>query len=75
MRSWGPGPLADQRWAGALMWILGDLTLLAEVLFIVAVWARHEEAVAARLDERLDREAARAASGHDAEGNGHLHGR
>ncbi len=75
VRSWGPGPLADQRWAGALMWILGDLTLLAEVLFIVAGWARHEEAVAARLDEQLDRQAARAASSHDAEGNGHAHGR
>jgi putative copper resistance protein D len=39
----GPGALADQRLAGGIMWVAGDLVLLAAVLLVAAAWARHEE--------------------------------
>jgi len=39
----GPRPLADQRLAGGIMWVAGDLVLLAAVLLVAAAWARHEE--------------------------------
>ncbi len=42
-RSWGPTPLADQRTAGGIMWVAGDLLLLVSVLFVANAWARHEE--------------------------------
>jgi cytochrome c oxidase assembly factor CtaG len=35
--------LSDQRRAGGLMWIAGDLTLLAAVLVLAGAWAHHEE--------------------------------
>jgi cytochrome c oxidase assembly factor CtaG len=54
------GSLADQRRAGGLMWIAGDLALLAIVLVLAASWARHEER-AARRRERLEDERDRAA--------------
>ena len=39
----GPDPLGDQRLAGGIMWVAGDLVLLAAVLMVAAAWARHEE--------------------------------
>ena len=44
-RSWGPSPLADQRQAGGIMWVGGDLTLLVAVLGVAGAWAVHEERV------------------------------
>lgn len=41
-RDWGPSPLADQRTAGGLMWVAGDLLLLVSVLLIANAWANHE---------------------------------
>ncbi len=35
-RTWGPTVLADQQLAGGLMWIVGDLTFLVAILFVVA---------------------------------------
>jgi cytochrome c oxidase assembly factor CtaG len=35
--------LADQRQAGGIMWVAGDLVLLVSVLVVAAAWARHEE--------------------------------
>ena len=35
--------LADQRLAGGIMWVAGDLVLLVAVLLVAAAWARHEE--------------------------------
>jgi len=60
-RSWGPSPLTDQRWGGALMWIVGDLMLLTAVIAVALAWMRHDMAEAARIDARLDAEAAREA--------------
>lgn len=51
--------LADQRQAGGLMWVAGDLTLLAVVLLLTAAWARHEERTTSRR-ERLDDQRERA---------------
>ncbi len=38
-RSWGPSRLADQRLAGGIMWVAGDVTLLVAVLVVAAQWA------------------------------------
>jgi len=39
----GRDPLGDQRLAGGIMWVAGDLLLLGAVLAVAAAWARHEE--------------------------------
>jgi putative membrane protein len=56
-RSWGPGPLDDQQLAGAVMWIGGDVLLLAWTGVAAAAWLRAEE----REGERADRRAGIAA--------------
>jgi len=58
-RTWGPTPLADQNVGGALMWVGGDLVFLLAMGLVVAAWVRHEDRRTARLDARLDSEAAR----------------
>ncbi len=54
--AFGIDALSDQRVAGSLMWLTGDLALLipGAVLFLALV--RHEEAEAKRVDARPDRE-------------------
>ena len=47
----GPDALADQRLAGGIMWVAGDLVLLAAVLLVAAAWARHEERQTAEFAE------------------------
>ena len=42
VRDWGPSPLSDQRTAGGLMWVAGDLLLLVSVLLVANAWANHE---------------------------------
>lgn len=59
--AFGIDALTDQRIAGSLMWITGDLALLIPGAFLLAAFARHEEGEAKRVDARLDR--ARAAAG------------
>jgi putative membrane protein len=61
VRPWGPTPLADQQFAGGLMWVGGDLLFLIGMLVAVWVWLRAEEEEGRRSDARLDREAALAA--------------
>lgn len=39
----GGDPLGDQRLAGGIMWVAGDLVLLVAVLIVAAAWARHED--------------------------------
>jgi putative membrane protein len=39
----GGDPLGEQRLAGGIMWVAGDLLLLGAVLVMAAAWARHEE--------------------------------
>lgn len=52
-RGWGPAPLDDQRLAGAVMWIGGDVVLLAWTGVAAAAWLRAEEREGERVDRRL----------------------
>jgi putative membrane protein len=51
----GADALADQRLAGGIMWVAGDLVLLAAVLVVAAAWARHEEQQTRLNEEEADR--------------------
>lgn len=53
-----PEPLADQRLAGGIMWVAGDLVLLVAVLVVAAAWARHEERETLRAEMSLSEAAA-----------------
>ena len=54
--AFGIDALSDQRLAGSLMWVMGDLALLIPGALLLARFARHEEQEAKRIDARLDRE-------------------
>lgn len=54
--AFGIDALADQRIAGSLMWVLGDLSLLIPFAWLLVVFMRHEDAEAKRVDARLARE-------------------
>ena len=56
----GLDALSDQRIAGSLMWVTGDLSLLIPGAFLLVLLIRHEEAEAKRIDAQLDRARARA---------------
>jgi putative membrane protein len=51
----GSDPLGDQRLAGGIMWVAGDLVLLVAVLVVAAAWARHEERQTRASEEAADR--------------------
>ncbi len=51
----GSGALGDQRLAGGIMWVAGDLILLVAVLVVAAAWARHEEQRTRLSEEEADR--------------------
>ena len=57
-RSWGPTPLADQQWAGGIMWAGGDAAFLIAMIVALWIWLRAEERAGELADEKLDREAA-----------------
>jgi len=56
VRTWGPPPLIDQQFAGAIMWVGGDAAFLVAMLLAVWVWLRAEEREGVRIDAKLDRE-------------------
>ena len=58
VRTWGPPPLEDQRIAGGLMWLVGDILFVFALGAILAGWMRHEQAREVVLDRRLDAERA-----------------
>ncbi|MFT3889284.1 MAG: cytochrome c oxidase assembly protein [Arachnia sp.] len=68
-RTWGVSPMADQTWAGALMWATGDLTAIFAMGTIFYQWVRESNKEARRVDRALDREdaqrARQAALGYD----------
>jgi putative copper resistance protein D len=51
---YGISPLADQQLAGGMMWLAGDVVLIAAVLAVVAAWMRHEERDAPAAERRAD---------------------
>jgi cytochrome c oxidase assembly factor CtaG len=51
----GGDPLGEQQLAGGIMWVAGDLLLLAAVLLTAAAWARHEERENALSEQAADR--------------------
>ena len=58
LRPWGLTAIADQNLGGILMWTFGDVVFLVAMACVVAAWVRHEDRRTARLDARLDAEAA-----------------
>lgn len=39
-RGWGPAPLADLHWGGAIMWVIGDTLMLVIAIGVIAQWMR-----------------------------------
>jgi putative membrane protein len=56
--TWGPEALVDQRLAGGLMWIIGDLVFVSSIVLVVAGWMRFEERDTARREVHADAEMA-----------------
>lgn len=54
-RTWGPSLVDDQQLGGALLWALGDLTVLAFIPGIIVQWVRSDAREARRADRQLDR--------------------
>lgn len=54
--------IEDQHLAGVIMWVVGDLLMLAAIGLVILGWMRHEGREQVRVDARLDADrAARAA--------------
>ncbi|MBA3744143.1 MAG: cytochrome c oxidase assembly protein [Sporichthya sp.] len=61
-RPWGASPLSDQKTAGGILWVSGDLIGLVVFAALFRGWIKDSEREARREDRRLDRlEAAEAA--------------
>ncbi len=60
-RPWGASPLSDQRTAGGILWVSGDLVGLVVFAALFRGWIRDSEREARREDRRLDRLDAAAA--------------
>ena len=63
-RTWGPSPMMDQYWAGAILWATGDFTAFAVMSALFLGWYRESQREARRIDRQLDREE-RARSGQE----------
>ena len=57
-RTWAPSVIDDQRIAGGLMWIGGDMLFVAAIAAILFGWMAHEKRHEAAADRRVDREQA-----------------
>lgn len=58
VRDWGPSPLADQQAAGAIMWVVGDVTFISAIVLLIAAWMRSEDRAAGASDARIAAEEA-----------------
>jgi putative copper resistance protein D len=59
-RTWGGSLISDLHTGGSLMWIGGDLLMMAAMIPIAVLWMRDEELRAKQIDAQLDAEAAAA---------------
>jgi cytochrome c oxidase assembly factor CtaG len=57
-RPWGPTALLDQKMAGGIMWLAGDLLFIAALAAILIGWMRHDERDTARSERQADVERA-----------------
>lgn len=55
-RSWGPSALDDQRTAGAIVWGISELPMLAVAIILAVSWTRADERTAKRRDRAADRD-------------------
>lgn len=55
-RDWGPSALADQRTAGAVVWGISELPMLAVAIILAVGWTRADERTARRQDRAADRD-------------------
>jgi putative copper resistance protein D len=39
-RTWGPSPVDDVHWGGAVMWIAGDAIMLALIMLVFVIWSK-----------------------------------
>lgn len=53
-RTWGGSLISDLRTGGSLMWIGGDLLMMAAMIPIAVLWMRDEERKAVLVDAELD---------------------
>ena len=54
-RTWGPSLVKDLRTGGTIMWVGGDLLMMAAMIPVALEWLHLEERRAARADRELDR--------------------
>ncbi|HMO11983.1 MAG TPA: bifunctional copper resistance protein CopD/cytochrome c oxidase assembly protein, partial [Actinotalea sp.] len=55
-RTWGPSVLDDQRQAGAIIWGISELPMLAVAIVLAIGWTRADERTARRRDRAADRD-------------------
>lgn len=55
-RTWGPSALADQQTAGAIVWGISELPMLAVAIVLAVGWTRADERTARRRDRAADRD-------------------
>ena len=52
VRTWGPSVIDDQRLAGGIMWITGDVVFMAAMMLVLRGLLRHEERQTPAMDAR-----------------------
>lgn len=53
-RPWGPSPISDQRFGGAILWFVAEIIDLPFLILLVSRWIRVDAQEAARVDRELD---------------------
>jgi len=53
---WGLDPMTDQRWAGVVAWVYGEIPIIVILIATLARWSRQESRRAPRERAREDRE-------------------
>ena len=56
LRTWGPGPMTDQRISILILWIGGNLIFVLALACLVVGWVRYEQRATNRTDRQLEKE-------------------